>query len=77
MFTVPTAAIFNRHADVFRSALVGLGPRGDQRPALVVEPRTRLPRAKCKQLTAELEPRPVLSEHRIDSRHSDPPFAPR
>ena len=31
MFTVPTAAIFDRHPDVFRSALVGLGPRGNQR----------------------------------------------
>lgn len=55
MFTVPTAAIFNRHPVVFRSALVGLGPRGSQQPALVVEPRIRLPRAKRKQLVSELK----------------------
>ena len=31
-------AIFNQHAKVFRSALIGLGIKGDQKPAIVVEP---------------------------------------
>ncbi len=31
--------IFNAHPDVRRTALVGLGKRGEQRPAIVVEPR--------------------------------------
>jgi acyl-CoA synthetase (AMP-forming)/AMP-acid ligase II len=31
-------AIFNQHARVFRSALIGLGLRGDQKPAIVIEP---------------------------------------
>jgi acyl-CoA synthetase (AMP-forming)/AMP-acid ligase II len=39
MFTIPCEAIFNRHPDVFRSALVGIGPRGRQRPVIVVEPQ--------------------------------------
>ena len=37
MFTVPCEAIANAHSDVFRSALVGIGPGGSQTPALIVE----------------------------------------
>ncbi|MBA4135834.1 MAG: peptide synthase [Opitutus sp.] len=33
--------IFNLHPDIRRSALVGLGDRGNQRPAIIVEPRSR------------------------------------
>jgi olefin beta-lactone synthetase len=39
MYTVPCEAIFNGHAEVRRSALVGVGPRGSQRPVIVVELR--------------------------------------
>jgi len=38
MYTIPCEAIFNGHSDVFRSALVGIGPCGAQRPAIVIEP---------------------------------------
>lgn len=38
MYTVPCEAIFNRHPWVRRSALVGIGPTGRQRPVIVVEP---------------------------------------
>ncbi len=38
MYTVPCEAIFNRHERVYRSALVGVGPRGKQRPVVIVEP---------------------------------------
>jgi len=38
MYTIPCEAIFNRHPDVSRSALVGVGPKGFQRPAIVAEP---------------------------------------
>jgi acyl-CoA synthetase (AMP-forming)/AMP-acid ligase II len=38
LFTVPCEAIFNQHPDVFRSALVGIGPTGNQRPVIVIEP---------------------------------------
>ena len=37
LFTIPCEAIFNNHPRVFRSALVGVGPRGQQRPVIVVE----------------------------------------
>ena len=40
LFTVPCEAIFNQHPDVFRSALVGIGPAGLQRPVIVVEPHS-------------------------------------
>ncbi|HEX3999453.1 MAG TPA: fatty acid CoA ligase family protein [Pirellulales bacterium] len=38
MYTIPCEAIFNRHADVSRSALVGIGAPGMQTAAIVVEP---------------------------------------
>ena len=38
LYTVPCEAVFNTHQDVYRSALIGLGPAGRQRPVLVVEP---------------------------------------
>ncbi|MDZ7620698.1 MAG: fatty acid CoA ligase family protein [Patescibacteria group bacterium] len=37
MYPVRCEAIFNQHPDVFRSALVGVGPLGRQRPVIVVE----------------------------------------
>ncbi|MBN1910145.1 MAG: AMP-binding protein [Pirellulales bacterium] len=38
LFTIPCEAIFNRHPDVFRCALVGVGPSGSQWPVVVLEP---------------------------------------
>ncbi len=38
MYTIPCEAIFNQHPRVFRSALVGVGARGEQTPVIVVEP---------------------------------------
>ncbi|MFH1266116.1 MAG: fatty acid CoA ligase family protein [Planctomycetota bacterium] len=50
MYPVRCEAVFNRHPDVFRSALVGVGPRGQQRPVIVVEPvRGRLPRREAER----------------------------
>jgi olefin beta-lactone synthetase len=37
MYTIPCEAIFNRHPGVRRSALVGIGPRDEQQPTIVVE----------------------------------------
>jgi acyl-CoA synthetase (AMP-forming)/AMP-acid ligase II len=37
LYPVRCEAIFNQHPDVFRSALVGVGPVGKQRPVIVVE----------------------------------------
>ncbi len=38
MFTEPCETILNEHPRVFRTALVGIGPRPDQQPVVVVEP---------------------------------------
>ncbi len=56
MYTVPCEAIFNGHAEVRRSALVGIGPRGSQRPVIVVELQaSRIPRkADCSRVLTEL-----------------------
>lgn len=41
LFPDQVEPIFNQHPDVRRTALVGLGPRGEQRPAIVAEPTSR------------------------------------
>jgi acyl-coenzyme A synthetase/AMP-(fatty) acid ligase len=38
VYPVQVEALFNRHSHVARSALVGVGPKGEQIPVLVVEP---------------------------------------
>jgi acyl-CoA synthetase (AMP-forming)/AMP-acid ligase II len=38
MFTIPCEAIFNQHPAIYRSALVGIGAPGHQRPVMIVEP---------------------------------------
>ncbi len=37
LFTIPCEAVFNNHPRVFRSALVGIGPPGQQRPVVCIE----------------------------------------
>ncbi|MDD2762885.1 MAG: fatty acid CoA ligase family protein [Opitutaceae bacterium] len=43
MFTEPCEQVFRVHPQVARCALVGLGPRGRQVPAIVVEPKAGTP----------------------------------
>ncbi len=38
MYSIPCEAIFNQHPVVYRSALVGVGQTGKQRPVIIVEP---------------------------------------
>ncbi len=38
LYTIPCEAIFNEHPLVFRSALVGVGKKGDEQPVIIVEP---------------------------------------
>lgn len=38
LYTIPCEAIFNQHPRIYRSALVGVGPRRQQRPVLFAEP---------------------------------------
>jgi acyl-CoA synthetase (AMP-forming)/AMP-acid ligase II len=42
MFTIPCEAIFNNHEKVYRSALVGVGKKGDQIPVIFVEPLSNI-----------------------------------
>ena len=37
LYTIPCEAIFNNHPRVFRSALVGIGTQGRQRPVMCIE----------------------------------------
>lgn len=43
IFPVPVEQIFNQHEAVRRSALVGVGRPGEQKPVLVVEPEAEIP----------------------------------
>jgi hypothetical protein len=57
LYTIPCEAIFNRHKKIYRSALVGVGPPGSQRPVIVVEPwPEHFPKSRAAQetLIAEL-----------------------
>ena len=50
MFTIPCEAIFNNHSQVFRSALVGIGSKPNQRPVIVVEPDAgQFPKTRAEQ----------------------------
>jgi hypothetical protein len=47
MYTERCEAIFNNHAAIYRSALVGVGPAGAQRPVIICEPwPDRLPKGR-------------------------------
>lgn len=37
LFTIPVEAVFNTHPLVYRSALVGIGPQGNQQPVICIE----------------------------------------
>ncbi len=57
MFSVCCEAIFNEHPQVYRSALVGVGPKGQSRPVIVIEPESGcFPRGKPQRerFTSEL-----------------------
>ncbi len=57
MFTICCEAIFNQHPRIFRSALVGVGEKPQQRPVIIVEPEAgQFPNSAedQRQLQAEL-----------------------
>ena len=62
LFTIPCEAIFNQHPDVFRSALVGVGPPGRRRAAIVVEPLPRRMPRGWRQREALIEQLRALGE---------------
>lgn len=54
LFTVPCERIFNRHPDVFRTALVGTGQAGQQQPVLCVELRPGVEFGRRQRIRKEL-----------------------
>ena len=63
LFTIPCEAIFNQHENVRRSALVGIGPRGRQRPVLFVELESTARNADREGLTMALLALGAAHEH--------------
>jgi acyl-CoA synthetase (AMP-forming)/AMP-acid ligase II len=63
-FTIPCEAVFNTHPEVVRTALVGVGPPGQMRPVLCVEPRQwPLAQAEHDRLRTELLERGATRPH--------------
>ena len=54
LFTIPCEAIFNNHPQVFRSALVGIGPRNQQKPVICIELKRSRRRLNKKTIKNEL-----------------------
>lgn len=54
MFTIPVEGIFNTHPSVFRTALVGVGMLGSQKPVLCVELETKSDKAAQEQIRKDL-----------------------
>lgn len=63
LFTIPCEAIFNQHPKVFRTALVGVGPRGSQTPVLCVELEKSAGPVDNAALTTELLALGAAHEH--------------
>lgn len=78
MFSVCCEAVFNEHPDVYRSALVGVGPNGHKRPVIVVElERSRGPidaelreLAKTYPLTERIDTFLIHKSFPVDVRHN-------
>jgi len=54
LFTIPSEAIFNNHPQVFRSALVGIGPHNQQKPVICIELKRSRHKINKKDLKKEL-----------------------
>jgi acyl-CoA synthetase (AMP-forming)/AMP-acid ligase II len=72
MYTEPCEAIFNNHPSVYRSALVGIGPKGNQRPVIVVEPLVaRIPLTLADRQTLVTEVAKLAKSHPLTTRIED------
>lgn len=54
LYTIPVEGVFNTHPAVFRTALVGLGRVGSQKPVLCVELETKTPKVEQDRIRREL-----------------------
>jgi acyl-CoA synthetase (AMP-forming)/AMP-acid ligase II len=67
-FTIPCEAIFNTHAEVARTALVGAVVKGEVVPVVCVEPVRRLTRLDRRRVARELLERGALFAHTMNIR---------
>lgn len=82
LLSIACEAVFNQHPEVFRSALIGLGERGQQRPVIILELRTTsasdqsklrrdiLEMAQQHELTNEIKDVLFYPEFPVDRRHN-------
>ena len=54
LYSIPVEGVFNTHPKVLRSALVGIGRKGSQRPVLCVELETKAGKPEQEQIRSEL-----------------------
>ncbi len=66
LFTIPCEAIFNTHPEVFRTALVGVGAFGSQRPVLCVELEKGVDTSKLTRIHQELVA--IGAEHEVTEK---------
>jgi acyl-CoA synthetase (AMP-forming)/AMP-acid ligase II len=72
LYTVCCEAIFNGHPKVCRSALVGVGPAGRQRPVMVIEPRAgQMPKGKARREALLAELRQLGASNPLTQRLAD------
>ena len=85
LFTIPVEAIFNNHEKVYRSALVGVGPKSSQIPVIFVEPHQRIKNptafinelkelAKTSPVTAGIQNFFIEKHFPVDIRHNSKIF---
>ncbi len=72
MYTIPCEAIFNRHPAIYRSALVGVGSPGQQRPVVIAEPwPEHLPTTRGERRRLLTELRELAARHPLTASIRD------
>ncbi len=72
MYPVRCEAIFNQHPAIRRSALVGVGPVGQQRPVIILEPYPgRMPANESARIALMTEIRRLAAASPLTERISD------
>jgi len=90
LYTIPVEAIINEHAAIYRSAMVGVGPIGNQIPAVVLQPWSQhFPKSKDQErdllnqiremadghdLTSQIQHYFVMQKLPVDIRHNSKIF---
>jgi acyl-CoA synthetase (AMP-forming)/AMP-acid ligase II len=72
LYPIRCEAIFNQHPDIRRSALVGVGPPGRQRPIIILEPHAgRMPVGRTAEETLLAEIRQLAAANPLTAAISD------